>query len=178
MKTKTVIMDKKEIETTLKRLAMQITEKNKDLKNVCIVGIKSRGVPMAKFISKFIKETENISVETAVLDISFYRDDLSKIDDNPVVNKKKIDFDVNNKAIILVDDVLYTGKTVKTAMDVICKNGTAESIQFCVLIDRGHHKLPIYADYTGKFVPTSKDEIIKVNFKETDNEENVKIMLR
>lgn len=178
MRTKQIIMNEQEIRLTLQRLSAEILEKNLDLANLCLVGIKSRGVPMAKYISDFIKKTENVTVETGILDISFYRDDLSTIDEKPIVNDNNLNFETDGKTIILIDDVLYTGKTVKTAMDIILSKGKPASIQLCVLIDRGHHQLPIYADFTGKFVPTSQEEIIKVNFVDTDNEENVKIVVK
>ncbi|MEA2095965.1 MAG: bifunctional pyr operon transcriptional regulator/uracil phosphoribosyltransferase PyrR [Candidatus Cloacimonadota bacterium] len=176
MKTKSKIMDVKAIERSMRRIALEIVEYNKSMDNVYLVGIKSRGVPMADRLSKYLKEIENLDVKTGIIDISLYRDDLSKVAENPVHNGTHIDFDVENAKIILIDDVLYTGRTVRAAIDAVLDIGRPKEIQLCVLIDRGHKELPIHADYIGRHVPTSSEEIIKVSFMETDNEENVKIV--
>ncbi|RLC58636.1 MAG: bifunctional pyr operon transcriptional regulator/uracil phosphoribosyltransferase PyrR [Candidatus Cloacimonadota bacterium] len=176
MKTKSKIMDVKAIERSMRRIALEIVEYNKSMKNVYLVGIKSRGVPMADRLSKYLREIENLDVKTGIIDISLYRDDLSKVAENPVHNGTHIDFDVENVKIILIDDVLYTGRTVRAAIDAVLDIGRPKEIQLCVLIDRGHKELPIHADYIGRHVPTSSEEIIKVSFMETDNEENVKIV--
>ena len=176
MKTKSNIMDVKAIERSMRRIALEIVEYNKSMDNVYLVGIKSRGVPMADRLSKYLKEIENLNVKTGIIDISLYRDDLSKVADNPVHNGTHIDFEVENAKLILIDDVLYTGRTVRAAIDAILDIGRPKEIQLCVLIDRGHKELPIHADYIGRHVPTSSEEIIKVSFMETDNEENVKIV--
>ncbi len=176
MKTKSKIMDVKAIERSMRRIALEIVEYNKSMENVYLVGIKSRGVPMADRLSKYLREIENLDVKTGIIDISLYRDDLSKVAENPVHNGTHIDFDVENAKIILIDDVLYTGRTVRAAIDAVLDIGRPKEIQLCVLIDRGHKELPIHADYIGRHVPTSSEEIIKVSFVETDNEENVKIV--
>ena len=176
MKTKSKIMDVKAIERSMRRIALEIVEYNKSMENVYLVGIKSRGVPMADRLSKYLREIENLDVKTGIIDISLYRDDLSKVAENPVHNGTHIDFDVENAKIILIDDVLYTGRTVRAAIDAVLDIGRPKEIQLCVLIDRGHKELPIHADYIGRHVPTSSEEIIKVSFMETDNEENVKIV--
>ncbi len=177
MRLKNTILNESEINVILKRLAYEIVEKNINrLENLIFVGIKSRGVPMAKFMSEFVKKTENIDIPVGILDIKFYNDDLSKINDKPKVNKSDLDFAVDNRILVLIDDVLYTGKTVQTAIDFLHSKGSPDKIQLCVLIDRGHHKYPINADFVGKFVPTDKSEVIKVNFYETDKENSVKIM--
>ena len=176
MKTKSKIMDVKAIERSMRRIALEIVEYNKSMENVYLVGIKSRGVPMADRLSKYLREIENLNVKTGIIDISLYRDDLSKVAENPVHNGTHIDFDVENAKIILIDDVLYTGRTVRAAIDAVLDIGRPKEIQLCVLIDRGHKELPIHADYIGRHVPTSSEEIIKVSFIETDNEENVKIV--
>ena len=176
MKTKSKIMDVKAIERSMRRIALEIVEYNKSMDNVYLVGIKSRGVPMADRLSKYLKEIENLDVKTGIIDISLYRDDLSKVAENPVHNGTHIDFEVENAKLILIDDVLYTGRTVRAAIDAILDIGRPKEIQLCVLIDRGHKELPIHADYIGRLVPTSSEEIIKVSFMETDNEENVKIV--
>jgi len=177
VKERSIILDKTEINNILKRLAYEIIEKNKKLEEVCFLGIKSRGVPMAFFISEFLERVENIKIPVGIIDIKLYRDDLSKVAYNPILKKSKLDFDITNKNIILVDDVLYTGKTVHSAINFLLETGKPSSIQLCVLIDRGHHKLPIKADYTGKNIPTNKNEVIKVNLMRIDNQENVKIMI-
>ena len=176
MKIKSKIMDVKAIEHSMRRIALEIVEYNKSMDNVYLVGIKSRGVPMADRLSKYLREIENLDVKTGIIDISLYRDDLSKVAENPVHNGTHIDFDVENVKIILIDDVLYTGRTVRAAIDAVLDIGRPKEIQLCVLIDRGHKELPIHADYIGRHVPTSSEEIIKVSFMETDNEENVKIV--
>lgn len=176
MKTKSKIMDVKAIERSMRRIALEIVEYNKSMDNVYLVGIKSRAVPMADRLSKYLKEIENLNVKTGIIDISLYRDDLSKVAENPVHNGTHIDFEVENAKLILIDDVLYTGRTVRAAIDAILDIGRPKEIQLCVLIDRGHKELPIHADYIGRLVPTSSEEIIKVSFMETDNEENVKIV--
>ncbi|MDP8202851.1 MAG: bifunctional pyr operon transcriptional regulator/uracil phosphoribosyltransferase PyrR [Candidatus Tenebribacter burtonii] len=178
MKTKSKIMDVKAIERSMRRIALEIVEYNKSMENVYLVGIKSRGVPMADRLSIYLKEIEKLDVETGIIDISLYRDDLSKVAENPVHNGTHIDFEVENVKIILIDDVLYTGRTVRAAIDAVLDIGRPKEIQLCVLIDRGHKELPIHADYVGRYVPTSGEEIIKVSFMETDGEENVKIVTR
>lgn len=176
MKTKSKIMDLKAIERSMRRIALEIVEYNKSMDNVYLVGIKSRGVPMADRLSIYLKEIEKLDVKTGIIDISLYRDDLSKVAENPVHKGSHIDFEVENAKIILIDDVLYTGRTVRAAIDALLDIGRPKEIQLCVLIDRGHKELPIHADYVGRYVPTSSEEIIKVSFVETDDEENVKIV--
>ncbi len=176
MKTKSKIMDVKAIERSMRRIALEIVEYNKSMDNVYLVGIKSRGVPMADRLSIYLKEIEKLDVKTGIVDISLYRDDLSKVAENPVHKGSHIDFEVENAKIILIDDVLYTGRTVRAAIDAVLDIGRPKEIQLCVLIDRGHKELPIHADYVGRYVPTSSEEIIKVSFVETDDEENVKIV--
>lgn len=170
-------MQKADIERTLKRMAYEIIERNRGLQDVFLVGIKSRGVPMANRLQKYINKFARVRVPVGILDISLYRDDLSLIAPQPVVNDSRLEFAVEDKIIILVDDVLYTGRTVRAAIDGILHYGRPRCIQLCVLIDRGHHEMPVQADFVGKDVPTSADEIIKVSFQETDKMENVKIML-
>ena len=176
MKEKRLILNSMEIDKIMKRLASQIIEVNPDLKRICLIGIKSRGVPMANRFSKIIKKECNLEIQTGILDISLYRDDLSLIAENPIQKGYDIDFDINNKTVLIIDDVLYTGKTVLSAIQAIYKIGNPAEIQLCVLIDRGHRTLPVYADFIGKTVPTSSEEIIKVAFKETDSDDFVKIM--
>ncbi|MDP8204459.1 MAG: bifunctional pyr operon transcriptional regulator/uracil phosphoribosyltransferase PyrR [Candidatus Tenebribacter mawsonii] len=176
MKTKSKIMDVRAIERSMRRIALEIVEYNKSMDDVYLVGIKSRGVPMADRLSKYLNEIEKLDVKTGIIDISLYRDDLSKVAENPIHKGSQIDFEVENAKIILIDDVLYTGRTVRAAIDAVLDIGRPKEIQLCVLIDRGHKELPIHADYVGRYVPTSGEEIIKVSFIETDEEENVKIV--
>ena len=178
MREKSRIMSTKDIERTLKRMDYEVIEHNNGLENVCLVGIKSRGVPMAERIAQYIKEYEGFEVPVGILDISLYRDDLSLIAEQPVMNDTYIKFDVKEKIIILIDDVLYTGRTVRAAIDGILSFGRPGCIQLAVLIDRGHHEMPVKADFLGRMVPTASDEIIKVSFVETDKEENVKVMVK
>ncbi len=177
MKIKSEIMDPKAIERTMKRMAYEIIEFNKGLENVYLVGIRSRGVPMAERLCTYLKEIEGVEVPTGILDISLYRDDLSLIAEKPVLKGSEIDFDVKDMKVILIDDVLYTGRTVRSAIAAILDFGRPKQIQLCVLIDRGHHEMPVKADFVGRFVPTSGEEIIKVSFVDTDEDEMVRIML-
>ncbi len=176
MRVKSQIMDSAAINRTLKRIAHEIIEQNRGLENVYLVGIRSRGVPMAQKLSAILSEIENKEVPVGVLDITLYRDDLSTISHQPVIKGSKIDFDLHNTNVILVDDVLYTGRTVRAAIDAILDFGRPQHIQLAVLVDRGHRELPVKADYVGKNVPTSSEEIIKVSFQETDGEDTVKIV--
>lgn len=176
MKTKAIILDEKAIQRATTRIANEILERNKGTKDLLLVGIKTRGVPFAERISKKIFEIEEEKVPVEVLDITFYRDDLMEIDENPIINSNsKFDFDINNKIVILVDDVIYTGRTVRAALDALVHKGRAKKVQLAVLIDRGHRELPIRPDYVGKNVPTSREEIISVKFKETDKVDQVLI---
>jgi pyrimidine operon attenuation protein/uracil phosphoribosyltransferase len=167
------LLSASEIERTLVRLAHEIVERNNGASNIGLVGIKRRGVPLAQRISKLIETIEKAPVQTGVLDISFYRDDLSTKDKKPVVEKGDIGFDVNGRDIILMDDVLYTGRTIRAALDALFDHGRPKSVQLLVLIDRGHRELPIEARFIGRTVPTSRREIIEVKLKEIDDDEQV-----
>lgn len=175
MKFKAKIMDEKAINRSITRLSHEIIEKNKGIEDVVLIGIHTRGVPLAKRLSSKIKEIENAEVLVASLDITLYRDDLSKIDDNPVVNKSQIAVDINDKNVVLVDDVIFTGRTVRAAMDALIDIGRPKTIQLAVLVDRGHRELPIRPDFIGKNVPTSKKEVISVHLDEVDKENEVVI---
>ena len=175
MKEKAQLMDDKAITRAITRISHEIIEKNKGIENVVLVGIKTRGVPIANRISKKIESIEGELVNTGEVDITLYRDDLKKIDVDPVINGSNIDFDINDKVVILVDDVLYTGRTVRSALDAIMDIGRPKSIQLAVLVDRGHRELPVRADYVGKNVPTSRHEIISVMLSETDEQDSVTI---
>jgi pyrimidine operon attenuation protein/uracil phosphoribosyltransferase len=175
MKFKAKIMDEKAINRSITRLSHEIIEKNKGIEDVVLIGIHTRGVPLAKRLASKIKQIEDAEVLVASLDITLYRDDLSKIDDNPVVNRCQIDIDINNKNVVLVDDVIFTGRTVRAAMDALIDMGRPNTIQLAVLVDRGHRELPIRPDFIGKNVPTSKKEIISVHLDEVDKDNEVEI---
>lgn len=169
------LMDDKAINRALTRIAHEILEKNKGANDIILVGIKTRGVPLAHRLAERIKSIENTVVPVGVVDITLYRDDLSKETIDPVIHGSKIDIDINDKTVILVDDVLYTGRTVRAALDALVDIGRPKNIQLAVLVDRGHRELPIRADYVGKNVPTSKDEVVKVNVQEVDHDNYVVI---
>jgi pyrimidine operon attenuation protein/uracil phosphoribosyltransferase len=167
------LMSASEIERTLVRLAHEIVEKNAGAANLGLVGIKRRGVPLAERLARLIEKIERVPVQTGVLDISFYRDDLSTAGPRPTVNKGDIGFDVNGRDIILMDDVLYTGRTIRAALDALFDHGRPKSVQLLVLIDRGHRELPIQSTFTGRTIPTSSREIIEVKLREVDQDEQV-----
>jgi pyrimidine operon attenuation protein/uracil phosphoribosyltransferase len=167
------LMSSSEIERTLVRLAHEIVERNNGSANLGLVGIKRRGVPLAERLSKLIATIEKTPVDTGVLDISFYRDDLSTAGTRPIVEKGEVGFDVNGRDIILIDDVLYTGRTIRAALDALFDHGRPKSVQLLVLIDRGHRELPIEARFIGRTVPTSRREIIEVKLREIDDDEQV-----
>lgn len=167
------LMSASEIERTLVRLAHEIAEKNEGTANIGLVGIKRRGVPLAQRLAALLEKIEKRPVDTGVLDISFYRDDLSTSGPRPTVNPSPIGFDVNGRDVILLDDVLYTGRTVRAALDALFDQGRPRSVQLLVLIDRGHRELPIEATYTGRSVPTSSREIVEVKLHEVDGQDQV-----
>jgi len=167
------LMSASEIERTLVRLAHEIVEKNEGAANLGLVGIKRRGVPLAQRLAKMIEKIEKQPVDVGTLDISFYRDDLSTSGPRPTVVKGELGFDVNGRDIILMDDVLYTGRTIRAALDALFDHGRPKSVQLLVLIDRGHRELPIQATFTGRMVPTSRREIIEVKLNEVDGQEQV-----
>jgi pyrimidine operon attenuation protein/uracil phosphoribosyltransferase len=173
MKVKSKILDEQAIQRTITRLSHEILEKNKGAENIALVGIQTRGEFLAKRIRNKILEIEGIEVPTGILNITLYRDDVRIKLKQPEVKATNILFDINDKDIILIDDVLYTGRTVRAAMDALTDLGRYSSIQLLVLIDRGHRELPIKADYVGKNVPTSINEEIRVKLKEVDGEDAV-----
>ena len=168
-----LIQSPEEIEKSLKRIAHEILEKNKSGKDLVLIGIRRRGVTLAKRLSSKIKEIGRIEVPMGVLDITLYRDDLSEIASQPVLRKTEVPFSIKNKKVILVDDVLYTGRTIRAALDAIIDLGRPRFIQLAVLLDRGHRELPIRADYVGKNVPTSREEMIEVRLVEDDGVDEV-----
>ncbi|MGL4796655.1 MAG: bifunctional pyr operon transcriptional regulator/uracil phosphoribosyltransferase PyrR [Paraclostridium sp.] len=175
MKEKAQLMDEKAMARAITRVSHEIIEKNKGIEEVVLVGIKTRGVPIANRIAKKIESIEGQLINTGQIDITLYRDDLKKVDADPIINGSDINFDINDKIVVLVDDVLYTGRTVRAALDAIMDVGRPKSIQLAVLVDRGHRELPVRADYVGKNVPTSKHEIISVMLKEIDEQDSVTI---
>lgn len=172
---KATLMDKPAVERALKRISHEILEKNNGCNNICIIGIKRRGTSIAEILANNIEAIEGIRVPTGVIDITFYRDDLSPVTEDPVLHFSQIPFDITDKKVILVDDVLYTGRTVRAAMDALMKSGRAAAIQLAVLVDRGHRELPIRGDYVGKNIPTSKSERIFVNIPPYDEETSVQL---
>ncbi len=172
------LLSASEIERTLVRLAHQIVEKTNASENLMLVGIKRRGVPLANRLAALIASIEKHPIATGVLDIQFYRDDLSTHDDRPIVRSVDPTMDVNGRDVILCDDVLYTGRTVRAALDALFDHGRPRRVQLAVLIDRGHRELPIEATYVGRAVPTSSREIIEVKFREVDDDEQVLLVER
>jgi pyrimidine operon attenuation protein/uracil phosphoribosyltransferase len=175
MKEKAKILDQEGVNRAITRIAHEIIESNKGGLDLCIVGIRNRGVYIAQRISACIKQIEGIEVLTGALDITLYRDDLALATGQPLVRKTEIDFDINDKNLVLVDDVLYTGRTIRAALDALIDFGRPKSIQLAVLVDRGHRELPIRADFVGKNIPTSKKESVEVRLKESDGKDEVLI---
>lgn len=175
---KAQLMSASEIDRTLVRLAHEILEKSEDLDRLAFIGIRRRGVPLAQRLAAKIKDIEGLSVPVGILDISLYRDDLSTIATQPVVNATEISFPVTGKDIILTDDVLYTGRTTRAALDALFDHGRPARVQLLVLIDRGHRELPVEARFVGRNVQTTQNEIIEVKFNETDGVEKVLLVER
>lgn len=175
MLLKSVLLDDKAIQRSLTRVAHEIIEKNKGVENIVLIGIKRRGYPLAERIAARIDEIEGVKIPVGSVDISLYRDDLKKLDDMPHINDKHLGVEVAGKKVILVDDVLYTGRTARAAIDAVIDAGRPLMIELAVLIDRGHRELPIRADFVGKNIPTSNSEMISVELKEIDKEDSVKI---
>ena len=173
VREKAQIMTAPEIERTLVRLAHEIVERNNGTKNLALIGIRRRGVPLAERLARSIREFEKVQVPVGYLDINLYRDDLSTVATQPVIQSTEIHFPINDTTIVLIDDVLYTGRTVRAAMDALLDYGRPRSIQLCALIDRGHRELPIQANYVGKYVQTTENEIIEVKLAEIDQKECV-----
>lgn len=172
---KAVILDDKGIKRTLTRIAHEIIEKNKGIEDLVFIGIKRRGFPIAQRLSKNILDIEGREIPVGSVDITFYRDDLSILSEKPIDKTLSIDVDIKDKKVILVDDVIYTGRTARAAIDAVIHAARPQMIQLASLIDRGHRELPIRADYVGKNIPTSKNEIISVELLEIDGLDSVKI---
>lgn len=173
LKKKAEIMRKDDISRAVKRIAHEILEKNKEQKALAIVGIKYRGMFLAERIAKEIANIEGLEVPVGALDITLYRDDLTQVAEQPVVHSTEIEFAIDGKIIVLVDDVLFTGRTVRCALDELIDFGRPKMIQLAVLVDRGHREFPIRPDYIGKSVPTSLKELVEVKLQEADNVDEV-----
>jgi pyrimidine operon attenuation protein/uracil phosphoribosyltransferase len=176
LRHKSQLLDAADIERALTRIAHEIIERNKGPENLALVGIHTRGVPMAAYLAARIGSFTDITPPVGKLDITLYRDDLTEIALQPVVKKTEVSFDIHGMRIVLIDDVLYTGRTARAALDALIDMGRPAVIQYAVLIDRGHRELPIRADYVGKNVPTSKQEVIKVKLMSIDGAEGVELM--
>ncbi|NLW48130.1 MAG: bifunctional pyr operon transcriptional regulator/uracil phosphoribosyltransferase PyrR, partial [Firmicutes bacterium] len=176
MKVKAQLMDEENIRRVLYRLSHEITEHNSGTADLILVGIRTRGVPLANRLAQLIEEHEGVAVPVGTLDITFYRDDLSLLSPQPILHRTEIPEKLSGKKVILVDDVLYTGRTVRAALDALMDLGRPAVIQLAVLIDRGHRELPIRADYVGKNVPTSKRESVQAKLKEIDGADEVVII--
>ncbi|MHB1419413.1 MAG: bifunctional pyr operon transcriptional regulator/uracil phosphoribosyltransferase PyrR [Bacillota bacterium] len=172
---KVQIMDAEKMRRALTRIAHEIIEKNKGIDKLVLIGIRRRGVPLAERLAARIREIEGAEIPIGTIDITLYRDDLTTLAHQPVLHKTEVPFRVAGKRVVLVDDVLYTGRTVRAALDAIIDLGRPEVIQLAVLIDRGHRELPVRADYVGKNVPTSRKEVISVSLVEVDGEDSVDI---
>ncbi len=168
-----LLLDANSLQRALIRIAHEILEMNKGVDELAFVGIQTRGVVLAERLKKAVKEISGHDVPTGILDINLYRDDLTKASEQPVIRKTKIDFNLNNQTIVLVDDVLYTGRTIRSALNALIDFGRPKRIELAVLVDRGHRELPIRADFVGKNVPTSENEIVHVRLMETDGNEEV-----
>ena len=171
-----LVMDAKTIGRALIRIAHEIVEKNKGAENMAVIGIQNRGAYLAERVAELIEEIEGVQIPVGLMDITLYRDDVQTKLEQPLVQKTEILFDVVDKVIILVDDVLYTGRTIRAALDQIIDFGRPKHIQLAVLVDRGHRELPIRADYVGKNIPTAKEDRVKVKIKEVDKEDSVSII--
>lgn len=172
-KIKARVMDESKIRRALTRIATEVIERNRNLKNLAIIGIRTRGIFIGRRVSELIKDMEKVEVPVGVLDITPYRDDLPTDESRNIARKTKLNFNVEKKDVILVDDVLMTGRTIRAALDAVIDHGRPRSVQLLVLVDRGHRELPIRPDYVGKVLPTSRREIVRVLLKEADQADEV-----
>ncbi len=170
-----LVLDSPSIDRAVTRMAHEILEKNKGTQDLCLMGIQTRGVILAQRLKTQIQRIAKVEVPTGILDINLYRDDLTRVAEQPVIHKTEINFDLANKIVVLVDDVLYTGRTIRAALDALTDFGRPKRIEVAILIDRGHRELPIRADFVGKNIPTNEDEIVHVRFTETDGKEEVTV---
>lgn len=173
MQKKTLIMDEQQLRRSVTRMAHEIVERNRGAADVAVVGIHTRGEPLARMLAAAIARVEGTNVPVGSVDIAFYRDDMTTVERDPKLNRTDIPFDVEGRTVVLVDDVLYTGRTVRAAMEALLNVGRAKRIQLAVLVDRGHRELPIRADFVGKNIPTATTEFIRVSMEEIDGETNV-----
>jgi pyrimidine operon attenuation protein/uracil phosphoribosyltransferase len=173
LKEKSNIMDKQAVEKALTRIAHEIVENVKPLKEIAIIGIKNRGAYIGQRLAEGIAKISGERPPVGALDITLYRDDLTQVAEQPVVHATEIDFDIEGKTVVLTDDVLYTGRTIRCALDALIDFGRPAKIQLAVLVDRGHRELPIRADYVGKNVPTSDRELVEVRLEEADGKDEV-----
>ncbi len=178
MDIKRQVMDEEGVDLALARIAAQIVEKHYGTENLAIVGIRRRGVFLAQRLATNVEKAAKRKTPVGILDITLYRDDLTTVSTKPIVRETLIDFNIEDKSLILVDDVLYTGRTIRAALDALIDLGRPKRVQLAVLIDRGHRELPIQADYVGKFVETTENEIVEVRLEELDREERVVVVER
>ncbi len=178
MKYKSTILDEAAMMRTLVRIAHEIIERNETTDNLCLVGIKTRGVPIAEMLAEKIKSIGGNDIPVGTLDITFYRDDLSERADSPTIADTDIPFDITDKNTVLVDDVIFTGRTVRAAMDALINRGRPATVQLAVLVDRGHRELPIRPDFVGKNIPTSKSEVVAVNLNSIDGKCSIELYER
>lgn len=172
---KATILTADEIRRGLTRIAHEIIERNKGAENLALIGVHTRGIPLAGRLAEKLSELEGVQVPSGMLDITLYRDDLSEVAHQPIIRETNVPFDIAHRRVILVDDVLYTGRTVRAALDALIDLGRPEGIQLAVLVDRGHRELPIRADYVGKNLPTARHEVVKVKLQETDGTDIVEL---
>jgi pyrimidine operon attenuation protein/uracil phosphoribosyltransferase len=175
-KEKTPILSDADIKRILLRLAHQVLEKNPHAEQLVFIGIQTRGIYLAQRLQKIVKELEGIEIPLGILDITLYRDDLTTVSEVPLVKETKIPFDLKNRIVILIDDVLFTGRTIRAALDEIMDFGRPHRIELLVLIDRGHRELPIRADFVGKNIPTAKNELVEIRLKEIDGKDEAVIL--
>lgn len=175
MTPKATILTADEVRRALTRVAHEIVERNKGAENLALIGIHTRGIPLATRLAARLSELEGVEVPTGRLDITLYRDDLSEVAHQPIIRETQVPFDLARRRVVLVDDVLFTGRTVRAALDALIDLGRPESIQLAVLVDRGHRELPIRADYVGKNLPTARSEMVKVRLAETDGVDVVEL---
>lgn len=175
MTPKAIILTPDEVRRALTRIAHEIIERNKGAENLALIGVHTRGIPLARRLAEKLSTLEGVDVPTGMLDITLYRDDLSEVAQQPIIRETQVPFDLRDRRVILVDDVLYTGRTVRAALDALIDLGRPAGIQLAVLVDRGHRELPIRADYVGKNLPTAASEVVKVKLQETDGVDSVEL---
>ncbi|MCD0156520.1 bifunctional pyr operon transcriptional regulator/uracil phosphoribosyltransferase PyrR [Deinococcus sp. 6GRE01] len=175
MTPKAIILTPDEVRRALTRIAHEIIERNKGAENLALIGVHTRGIPLARRLAEKLSSLEGVDVPTGMLDITLYRDDLSEVAQQPIIRETQVPFDLRDRRVILVDDVLYTGRTVRAALDALIDLGRPAGIQLAVLVDRGHRELPIRADYVGKNLPTAASEVVKVKVQETDGVDSVEL---